>query len=194
MTLESERDNHSCAAVSASPAFPQVSFGDSYAFSQTAPYIITLNANQTPANAVSNRLRDEPLASVDPVAGRAGADRASQGNCAREKFPARHRTDGDGRRRALREVDRDTWLRKVWIGNRRSLCVRLPKTLSASYPAYSDGSQGLWPPEGHSMRFEERRQSFSIASTKLVNGHIFANLVKDQPSTQQGTQQPPNTP
>ena len=33
---------------------PQVSFGDSYGFSSTTPYVATLNANQTPSGVVSN--------------------------------------------------------------------------------------------------------------------------------------------
>jgi hypothetical protein len=43
---------------------PQVSFGDSYGFSQTTPYVASLNANQTPAGAVSNPFPSGLLAPV----------------------------------------------------------------------------------------------------------------------------------
>lgn len=43
---------------------PQVSFGDSYGFSQTTPYVASLNSNQTPAGSVSNPFPSGVLAPV----------------------------------------------------------------------------------------------------------------------------------
>lgn len=43
---------------------PQVSFGDSYGFSQSTPYVATLNSNETPAGAVSNPFPSGLLAPV----------------------------------------------------------------------------------------------------------------------------------
>jgi hypothetical protein len=43
---------------------PQVSFGDSYGFSQTTPYVASLNANETPASTVSSPFPSSLLAPV----------------------------------------------------------------------------------------------------------------------------------
>lgn len=48
---------------------PQVSFGDSYGFSSTTPYVATLNANQTPAGVVSNPF---PSGLIAPVGSSSG--------------------------------------------------------------------------------------------------------------------------
>jgi Carboxypeptidase regulatory-like domain/TonB-dependent Receptor Plug Domain len=48
---------------------PQVSFGNSFGFSQSTPFVATLNANQTPAGAVSNPFPSGLLAPVGSTQG-----------------------------------------------------------------------------------------------------------------------------